>query len=86
MDKTKLAKKCTGTGTTTLGAMSLCGVNINKTLAGTVTVQEGATALGQFAIGTTPGQYWLTEVGVGFANLQVVLSAGDDVTLFVTSV
>ena len=86
MDKTKLAKKCTASATTTLGAMTLCGVNINKTLVGTVTVQEGATALGQFAIGTTPGPYWFTEVGVGFANLQVVLSGADDVTLFITSV
>ena len=86
MDKIKTATKCTGTGTTTKGQVVLGSLNINKTLTGTVTIQEGATALGQFAIGTAPGQYWFDPQGSGFANLQVVLSAGDDVTILTSQV
>lgn len=86
MSKIKTPTKCTGTGDTTKGQVVLTAININKTLTGTVTVKETATALGQFAIGTTPGQYWYDEDGAGFANLVISLSAGDDVTIFTSGV
>jgi hypothetical protein len=72
--------------TTVIGAASLRRVNvmgifINKTTTGTVTVKSGATTIGIFAIGTTPGSYWLTDNGVEVADLQIVTSAADDVTI-----
>lgn len=84
--KNKTITKCTGTGTTQKGQVVLNSININKTLTGTVTVQEGATALAQFAIATPPGQYLYDNNGSTFANLQVVLSAGDDVSVITCQV
>jgi hypothetical protein len=81
MYKTKTATLCAGTATTTKGAVVLGSINVNKTLIGTVTIQDGATVLGTLAIGTPANQYWFDEDGTTFANLQVVLSAADDVTL-----
>lgn len=75
-------KKLAGTATTTLGSVLLFGISINKTLTGTLTVNESGTAVGQFAIGTTPGTYHLVHNGVRYANLTLVLSAGDDCTAF----
>jgi len=75
-------KKLTGTATTTVGSCAVYGININKTLTGTLTVNESGTAVGQFAIGTLPNTYFSVPNGVRFANLTLVLSAGDDVTLF----
>lgn len=75
-------KKAAGTATTTLGSCFMYGIGINKTLTGTVTVNESGTAVGQFAIGTVPGTYHAIPNGVRYAVLTIVLSAGDDVTLF----
>ena len=78
--------KLTGTGTTTPGGLSgtkLYGIAINKTLTGTLTVNENGTAVGAFAIGTAPGMYHLVTQGVRYTKLTLVLSAGDDVTAFV---
>ncbi len=49
--------KLTASGTTTLNGCFLYGISINKTLAGTLTLNENGTAVGQFAIGTLPGMY-----------------------------
>ena len=73
-------KKLTATGTTTLGSVFLFNICINKTLTGTLTVNESGTAVGQFAIGTTPGNYHQNTNGTRYANLTLVLSAGDDVS------
>lgn len=75
-------KKLAGTASTTLGSVLLFGISVNTTLTGTLIVKEGATALGTFAIGTTPGTYWLVTNGVRFANLVLTLSAADDATVF----
>ena len=75
-------KKLTGTGTTTFGSSRLFNICINKTLTGTLTVNENAVAVGQFAIGTVPGNYHQNTNGVRYASLTLVLSAGDDVTAF----
>lgn len=72
----------TGSGTTTIGSSYLYGISINKTLTGTLAVNESGTAKGTFAIGTTPGTYWLSSDGIRFTNLSLTLSAGDDVTVF----
>jgi hypothetical protein len=74
--------KLTASGTTTLGSVLLFGVSVNKTLTGTLTVNENGTAVGQFAIGTTPGTYHHIPNGVRYTALTLVLSAGDDCTAF----
>lgn len=71
-------------GSTALGGVrrvNVTGIFINKTLTGSVTIQSGATPIGVFAIGTTPGSYWLSDNGVEVANLQVVTAAADDLTI-----
>lgn len=74
--------KLTSSTTTTLGSVFLFDVAINKTLVGTMTIQEGATVLANFAIGTVPGDYHNLPSGGRYANLQFVLSAADDVTVY----
>lgn len=74
--------KLTGSGTTTLNSTFLYGIAVNKALTGTLTVNENGTAVGQFAIGTTPGTYHIHPNGVRYYKLTLVLSAGDDVTVF----
>lgn len=75
--------KLSGTATTTLKSCLLKGICINKTLTGTLTVNESGTAIGQFAIGTVPSDYHNIPGGVRYAALTLVLSAGDDVTVFI---
>lgn len=75
--------KLTGTGTTTLNSCFLYSISINKTLTGTLTVNENGTAVGAFAIGTTPGDYHNLPNGAAYYKLTLVLSAGDDVTAFI---
>lgn len=82
MGNTSNVVKLTGSGTTTLNSVLLYGISINKTLAGTLTVNENGTAVAQFAIGTTPGTYHQIVNGVRYSKLTLVLSAGDDCTAF----
>lgn len=79
-------KKLTASGTTTVGSCLMYGVSINKTLTGTLTVNESGSAIAQFAIGTTPGTYMLVPEGCRYANLTVVLSAADDATIFTRAI
>jgi hypothetical protein len=79
-------KKLTGTATTTIGSCSCFGISVNKTLTGTLTVNESGTAVGQFAVGTIPGTYFAIPNGVRYAALTLVLSAGDDVTVFTKAI
>ena len=74
--------------TTVIGApapgirrVNLMGIFINKTTVGTVTIKSGATTVGVFAIGTTPNTYWLVDEGTEVADLQIVTSGIDDVTI-----
>ena len=78
-------KKLTESGTTTIGQARVYAICINKTLTGTLTVNETGTAVAQFAIGTTPGTYHLTPNGAIYSVLTYVLSAADDVTIFTRS-
>ena len=75
-------KILTGSGTTTLGSVFLMGININKTLTGTLTITDGAATIATFAIGTTPGMHFVVPGGIRFTNFVAVLSAGDNVTVF----
>ncbi len=75
--------KLTVSATTTLGSRFLMGVCINKTLVGTMTIQEGATVHANFAIGTAAGMYHTIPNGGNYTNLQFVLSGADDVTVYV---
>lgn len=74
--------KLTGSGTTTLNSTFVYNICVNKTLTGTLTVNENAVAVGQFAIGTIPGNYHQNPNGARYYKLTLVLSAGDDVTVF----
>lgn len=75
--------KLTSSATSTLKSVFLYDVCINKTLTGTMTIQEGVTVLANFAVGTPVGNYHTLPNGGRYANLQFVLSAADDVTVYV---
>lgn len=75
--------KLAGTATTTLGSVFLYSVSINKTLTGTLVVEDGTNVLANFASTTPPGDYHNLPSGARYQNLQCILSAGDDVTVFV---
>lgn len=75
--------KLAGTATTTLASCFLMSVSINKTLTGTLTINENGTAVGQFAIGTVPGDYHNLPNGGRYFKPTFVLSAGDDVTVYI---
>ncbi len=72
----------TASGTTTLNSTFLYGIAINKTLAGTLTINENGVSVGQMAIGTLPGMYHVHANGVRYFKLTLVLSAADNVTAF----
>lgn len=78
-------KKLAGTATTSFGDAYLYCVNINKTLTGTLTINQLGTAVAAFAIGTVPGSYHVVPNGARYASLTMVLSAGDDVTAYTRS-
>jgi len=71
-------KKLAGTATTTFGSCLLQNVCVNKTLTGTLTINENGAAVGQLAIGTVPGNYHQNTNGTRYSALTIVLSAGDD--------
>lgn len=75
--------KLTGSATTTLKSCFVYAICINKTLAGTLTVNESGTAVASFAIGTLPGTYHILPSGGRYAIPTFVLSAGDDVTVYI---
>lgn len=76
-------KKLTASATTTLGAVYLCGISINKVLAGTVTVNDGNTNRAIFAAATPAGMYHAVPFGATYGSLAIALSGADDVTVFV---
>lgn len=75
--------KLTASNTTTLNACFLYAVCINKTLVGTLTINENGTAVGAFAIGTVPGAYHLLPNGGRYFKPTFVLSGADDVTVYI---
>lgn len=75
--------KLAGTATTTFGSVFLMGICVNKTLVGTLTVNESGTAVGAFAATTPPGSYHILPNGGRYSILTIVLSGADDVTVYV---
>ncbi len=79
-------KKLTASATTTLGSVMLYGINVNKTLAGTITVNEGNTNVAIFATTAIPGTYFNIPNGIRFGALAIALSTTDDVTVFTRAI
>ena len=83
-------KKLTNSGgsgspwTTTFGSVLCYGININKTLTGTLTIQSGGasgTVIGIIAAGTIAGEYWYSNTGTEIQDLAIINSATEDVTV-----
>lgn len=79
-------KKLTTSGTTTIGSCAVMGININKTLTGTITVYESGVEVAQFAAATPVGSYHTAPNGVRYSSLSVVLSTTDNATIFVKAI
>jgi hypothetical protein len=79
-------KKLTASATTTLGSVMLYAICINKTLAGTITVNEGNTNVAIFATTAIPGTYHLAPNGVRYGSLAIALSGADDVTVLTRAI
>lgn len=73
----------TQSATTTLKSCLMFGIAINKTLAGTLVINDNGNAVANFAIGTLPGTYHIAAHGVRYAALTAVLSTTDNVTVFI---
>ena len=86
MGNDSTAKPLTASDTTTIGAAFLYAICINKTLAGTLTVNDTGVAMASFAIGTLPGTYHAVPNGARYGSLSCVLSGADDVTVYVRKV
>jgi len=76
-------RKLTASATTTLGAVYCYCISVNKTLTGTVTINDGNSNKGILAVGTLAGSYHVVPFGATYANLAIALSTTDDVTAFV---
>lgn len=72
----------TQSATTNLKSCLIYAVCINKTLAGTLILKEGSTAVANFAATTPPGTYHVLPNGGRFANFNGTLSTTDDVTVY----
>jgi hypothetical protein len=71
---------------TTGRRINFLGIAVNKSPTGTITIKSGATTIGILAIGIPAGTYWYnTETGIEIADLQIVTSAADDMTVFWSS-
>ncbi len=83
------APKHATSGTTTIkGPVSLGGISINKALTGTVTVSDASGTLAVYTNGTTAPLGYVNFGGPDgggaiVGNLSVVLSATEDITIFV---
>lgn len=76
-------RKLTASATTSLGAVYLYGISVNKTTTGTITVNDGLNNKAIFAASTPVGMYHVVPFGATYGSLAVALSAADDVTVFV---
>jgi hypothetical protein len=74
-------KQLTASGTTTLGSVFLYNICVNKTLTGTITINEGANTVGILDIGTLAGNYHQHSFGTRYYSLSIVLSAADDASV-----
>lgn len=74
-------KQLTASATTTLGAVYVYGICVNKTLTGTLTIDNDTTRIASFAATTPVGTYHIAPNGVRYYNFKAGLSAADDVTV-----
>lgn len=75
--------KLTASATTTLGSVFLTAICVNKTLVGSLTVNDGVANKAIFAATTPVGSYHTLPNGGRYANLAANLSGADDVTVYV---
>jgi len=76
--------KLTASSTTILGSVFLYALAINKTLSGTVAINQGpSTSVAVFAATTPPNTYHVIPNGARYADLRIGLSTTDDVTAFI---
>lgn len=71
---------------TEVNRVVLHGIQINKTLGGTLTVKAGSTTIGIFASGTLPGSYWISTNGIEIESANIVTSSTDDITVIYTNI
>lgn len=63
------------------------GIQVNKTLVGTVTIQANGVTIGVLAIGTSAMTHWQSTNGVEIENPGIITSSGsDDITVFYTNI
>ncbi len=66
--------------------VNIHGIQINKTLSGTLTIKAGSTTIGVIAANTIPGSYWISTNGIEVESANVVNSATEDVTVIYTNI
>lgn len=62
----------------------LNAIQINKTLAGTLTIRSGGgsgTIIGVIAVGSIPGTYWITTDGIEIENPAFTNTNTEDITI-----
>lgn len=67
----------------------LHGIEINKTMTGTLTIKSGGgsgTIIGVIAATTIPGSYWLSPMGVEIEDLAMINGSTEDITVFFTNI
>ena len=64
----------------------LHGIEINKPLTGTLTINAGGTVIGIIAAGTAVGSYWISTNGIEVESCNIVNSATEDVTVIYTNI
>lgn len=62
------------------------GIQINKTLVGTLTIKAGSTTIGTFAIGTAVGSYWISTNGIQVESANITTTASEDITVIYTNI
>ncbi len=66
------------------------GIEINKTLTGTLTLSSDASAanttIGIMAAGTSAGSYWISTNGISIQDFAITNSATEDVTVIYTNI
>lgn len=78
--------KLTVSATTTLGSVMVYAISVNKTLTGTLTIDNDTTRIASFAATTAVGTYHVTPSGSRYSNFKAGLSTTDDVTVFTRAV
>lgn len=78
--------KLTVSATTTLGSVMVYAIGVNKTLSGTVTVDNDTARIASFVATTPVGTYHVVPNGTRYSNLKVGLSTTDDVTIFTRAI